>query len=85
MAQFMTLKVARCFWQNSSAAASTIMSLGTLQIDMRCFKICVHAVEQGLLLLLQVLEWCPKNNLVRKVLGAIKVAVGLSSCCLFCN
>ena len=23
---------------------------------------------------LQVLEWCPKNNLVRKVLGSIKVA-----------
>ena len=59
--------------------------LGALQIDMRCFRICVHAVEQGLLLSLQVLEWCPKNNLVRKVLGAIKVAVGLSSCCLFCN
>lgn len=35
-------------------------------------------------MMLQVLEWCPKNNLVRKVLGAIKVQVQSVSLLTFC-
>lgn len=82
----MTLRVARytclmfCSSQYNQALHMLPFDLHRISRSRSACACC--GVESFMYMLMQVLEWCPKNNLVRKVLGAIKVPSHYKPCCL---